>query len=424
MIFRNVKDWMPFFLVPIRISAVYPNRFTRLCLRNRRSNKRDSDSNRRGSMLLLASAAFFALVGLAGLCINIAYLELIRTEQRLATDSAAKAALVVLGQTQSASQSRLAAKTIANMHRIGGKSVVLDDADIQIGTSTIQPNGSFAFTPTSSNSSVVTNSVRVNSNLNRLSGGGIPLIVMPQMFGTGNFTAQQSAISTRIEMDVCLVVDRSGSMSWSLGATPFTYPGDLAGQSPLQNYFKLPHATLSRWAALSSSVDVFLSVLNEAPIPTRVALASYSSNFTFGIWTSTVASVDEPLTTTYPSIKTRMNAIATNPLIGNTNIAAGLREGVNALTDPTRSRITSCKAIVLLTDGIKTQGDDPVALATMAREMNIRIHTIAFSAQADVNLMQQVAQAGGGQCYVAPTAASLTTAFRTIAATLPNMLTE
>jgi Ca-activated chloride channel homolog len=213
-------------------------------------------------------------------------------------------------------------------------------------------------------------------------------------------------------------------MSWSLGATPFTYPGDLAGQSPLQNYFKLPHATLSRWAALSSSVDVFLSVLNEAPIPTRVALASYSSNFTFGIWTSTVASVDEPLTTTYPSIKTRMNAIATNPLIGNTNIAAGLREGVNALTDPTRSRITSCKAIVLLTDGIKTQGDDPVALATMAREMNIRIHTIAFSAQADVNLMQQVAQAGGGQCYVAPTAASLTTAFRTIAATLPNMLTE
>ena len=87
-------------------------------------------------------------------------------------------------------------------------------------------------------------------------------------------------------------------------------------------------------------------------------------------------------------------------------------------------RVTSCKAIVLLTDGILTQGDDPVALATTAREMNIRIHTIAFSAQADVALMRQVAQAGGGQCYVAPDAASLEATFRTIAATLPNMLTE
>ena len=56
--------------------------------------------------------------------------------------------------------------------------------------------------------------------------------------------------------------------------------------------------------------------------------------------------------------------------------------------------------------------------------MNIRTHTIAFSAQADVALMQRVAQAGGGQCYVAPDAASLEAAFRTIAATLPNMLTE
>jgi Mg-chelatase subunit ChlD len=137
-----------------------------------------------------------------------------------------------------------------------------------------------------------------------------------------------------------------------------------------------------------------------------------------------VASIDQTLTTDYTTINSRLNTIASQPLIGNTNIAAGLREGVNALMDPARAKITSCKSIVLLTDGILSQGDDPVALATAAREMNIRIHTIAFSAQADVALMRRVAQAGGGQCYVAPDAASLTAAFRTIAATLPNMLTE
>lgn len=389
-------------------------------IRRSRSRKR----LRRGSILVLAGAAFFALVALAGLSINVAYMELVRSEQRLVTDAAAKGALVVLGQSQSPTQAKTAAKTLAALHRVAGRPVILDDSDIQIGTSAGNPNGTYSFNETSSTSSVVTNSVRVRSDLSKMAGGGVPTVMLPQLMGVTTFTSDQSAVSTRIDMDVCLVVDRSGSMAWSLGSTAFAYPGDLAGKSPIQNYFQLAHPTLSRWASLKSSVDIFNGVLNEAPIKTRVALASYSSNFTFGIWTSVVASIDQPLTTNYSSITNRMTSIATQPLIGNTNIAAGLREGVNALTDPSLMRVTSCKAIVLLTDGILTQGDDPVALATTAREMNIRIHTIAFSAQADVALMRQVAQAGGGQCYVAPDAASLEATFRTIAATLPNMLTE
>jgi len=379
---------------------------------------------RRGSILLLAGAAFFTLVALAGLSINIAYMELVRSEQRLATDAAAKAALVVLGQSQSSAQARQAARTIAALHRIGGKPVLLTDSNIQIGTSIGNPNGTYTFSQSNSNSSVVTNSVRIQSNLSQVQGGSVPLIILPSMMGLDSFVSEQSAVSTRIDMDVCLVVDRSGSMAWTLGSVPFTYPGILAGKSPIQNYFQLPHPTLSRWASLTSSVGVFSNVLNEAPIKTRVALASYSSNFTFGIWTSVVASVDQKLTVDYTSLSQKLNALATQPLIGNTNISAGLREGVNALTDPALTRITSCKSIILLTDGIVTQGEDPVVLATTAREMNIRIHTIAFSAQADVALMQRVAQAGGGQCYIAPNAASLEAAFRTIAATLPNMLTE
>jgi Ca-activated chloride channel homolog len=395
--------------------------FRNAILHARKTKQRPT--GRRGSIFVLAGASFFAMAGLAGLCINVSYMELIRSEQRLATDAAAKAALVVLGQSQSPAQARQAAQTIAALHRIGGKPVILADSDIKIGASAAQSNGQFQFSETSSTSSVITNSIRVTSSLDRLP-GGVPLIVMPQMMGRNSYTAEQSAASTRIEMDVCLVVDRSGSMAWSLGPTPFAYPGDLAGKSPIQNYFQLPHASLSRWAALSSSIDTFISVLQESPIRSRVSLASYASNFTFGIWTSSVASVDQTLTTDYTKIRQKMNALATQPLIGNTNIAAGLREGVNSLTDPVLSRVTSSRSIVLLTDGIMSQGDDPVALATLARTMNIRTHTIAFSSQADVALMRRVAQAGGGNCYVAPDAAALTAAFRTIAATLPNMLTE
>lgn len=381
-------------------------------------------SSRKGSLFLFATAAFLALGGLAALAINIAYMEMLRIEQRVATDAAAKSAMVILGQTQSREQAIATAKSIAALHRVAGRPVQLQDSDIQIGASVMRANRAFQFTEVPGDSAAITNSVRVGCSLNRVVEGGVPVIMMPQMMGNAKYQLEQFTTATRNEMDVCIVVDRSGSMAWSLGSQPFEYPGDLAGKSPIQNYFELPHPTLSRWAALRDAMDVFVTVLEEAPIKSRVALASYSSNFTFGIWSSVVASIDEPLTTTYSLIPARLDTIAQQPLIGNTNIAAGLREGINALTDPSTSRITSSKAIILLTDGVKTQGDDPVELADYARQMNIRIHTIAFSAQADIPLMTSIAHTGGGQCYVAPNARSLTETFRTIAATLPNMLTE
>ncbi len=388
------------------------------------ANRRRSRS-RRGALAPLACIVLFAMLGVMGLSINIAYIELVRTEQRLATDAAAKAALVVLGQTQSAASARAAAIRIASLHRVGGQPLKLTDAEIESGSSVLQSSGTYAFTPVvDANNTAVINSIRINSNLSRMNGGGVSLVMMPQLMGMNTYTASQSGIATRIDMDVCLVVDRSGSMAWDLSSKPFSYPGTLNGKSAMQNYFQLPHPTLSRWAALRNSVDIFITVLNENPIKTRVSLASYSSNFTFGVYSSSVASLDQSLTTNYASLTAAMKKISSQPLIGNTNIAAGLREGISSLTDPNLAKRTSFKTIILLTDGVMSQGDDPVGLAASARTMNIRTHTIAFSAQADVNLMQKVAQAGGGQSYVAPDAASLKTTFKTIAATLPNMLTN
>ncbi len=380
---------------------------------------------RRGALVPFACIVLVMMVTLAGLCVNIAYIELVRTEQRLGTDAAAKGALVVLGQSQSVSEARAKAIELAALHRVAGVPLLVTDADVQIGTSIPQNNGSYSFQATPIDSpNETTNSIRVNSDLSRRSGGGVTLAMVPNLMGRNYFAATQFATATRIEMDVCLVVDRSGSMAWDMGSTKFTYPGELQGKSAIQNYFQLPHPTLSRWAALRGAIDVFLDVLDDGPVETRVGMASYSSNFTFGVFESTVASLEQPLTRDYSTIAPHMVNLASQPLIGNTNIAAGLREGINALRDPSLVRITSSKSIILLTDGILSQGDDPVVLAQYARGLNIRIHTIAFSDQADVQLMQRVAQAGGGQCYVAPDAATLTSVFRTIASTLPNMLTD
>gem|GEM_PF-259081 len=409
---------------PDSLLRVVPPQAIRLFQAGFITNRRRS-RNRRGALVPLACIVLFAMLGIMGLSINIAYIELVRTEQRLATDAAAKAALVVLGQSQSVPSARAAGVRVASLHRVGGQPLKLADSDIESGSSMLQSDGTYAFTPVAdTNNTAVINSIRINSNLSRLNGGGVSLVMMPQLMGMNTYNTAQSGIATRIDMDVCLVVDRSGSMAWDLSSQKFSYPGALKGKSAMQNYFELPHPTLSRWAALRSSVNIFMTVLNENPIKTRVSLASYSSNFTFGVYTSSVASLDQSLTTNYASITAAMDRLSSQPLIGNTNIAAGLREGINSLTDPNLAKRTSFKTLILLTDGVISQGDDPVLLATSARNMNIRIHTIAFSAQADVNLIHKIAQAGGGQSYVAPDAASLKKTFKTIAATLPNMLTN
>ena len=80
--------------------------------------------------------------------------------------------------------------------------------------------------------------------------------------------------------------------------------------------------------------------------------------------------------------------------------------------------------LILLTDGIITQGDDPVALAALALTQNIKVHTITFSAQADQALMEQVAIAGGGTFHHAPDSATLHAIFQQLAETLPAMLVQ
>lgn len=365
---------------------------------------------------------FVAIALVCGYSINLAYMELVRSEQRLATDASAKAASVILGKTQSADQARVTAKTVASKHMVAGRSFTLSDSDIVFGVCDRQADNSLKFTAGSRGN--LLNAVKIDSDLKNVSNGGASLLVFPNVFQNKKFDVNLETVATRVDLDVCVVIDRSGSMAWDLTNVPWSYPGTLQGQSTIQNYFQPPHPTLSRWAALTTAVNSFLTVVKANPFDVHVSMASYSSNFTFGVYSSVVATLDQALTNDYTSIGSKLTTYGATPLIGNTNIAAGLREGINSLTDTTKIRTTACKTLILITDGVMTQGDDPVTLAALAKQSNIRVHTIAFSAQADVNLMRNIAAAGGGNAYVAPDAATLNAAFREIAETLPAMIAK
>ncbi len=370
---------------------------------------------------MVLSAFMLAMLSvIAALCMNTAYISLAKTEMRLASDAAAKAASIHYGMTGDMEASRLRARQICQKHDVAGAPLQIRNIDVQFGRANPTPSGRYEFVVGGQPS----NSTQVHTSFVRRDGEVAALPALGQFLGREEFVLEEYSIATRVDNDICLVVDRSGSMAWDLTDDAYSYPGELNGHSIIQNYFLPPHATLSRWAALSTAIDTFLTVLDQNPYQPRVSLVSYASNFEFGLFTSTVSSIDQSLTIDFDSIRTHLATIASRPLIGNTNIAAGLRDGINTLAAEGTSRPHATHNIVLLTDGKMTQGDDPVALAAVALTQNIKVHTITFSDQADQELMLQVATAGGGSHYHAPDAAALITIFATLAETLPAMLIQ
>ena len=375
---------------------------------------------RRGSIVVLAGFILAMVSVIGALCLNTAYIELSKSEMRLATDAAAKAASIKLGQTGDETEARTIAKQICKKHDVAGEALKLKNNSVAFGQAQVQADGTYSF----AEGVTPYNAVQVTASFVKRANGTAALPALSGFLGRDEFELEQVSIASRIDNDICLVVDRSGSMGWDLTDQEFSYPAELNGGSAIQNYFLPPHATLSRWAALDSAVDSFLSVLENNPYEPRVGLVSYASNFDFGTFSSTVSSIDQELTHDFSLIRSAVQAVGSGPVIGNTNIAAGLRDGINVLNSQSSSRPNASHNIVLLTDGIMTQGDDPVALAATALEQNISVHTVTFSSQADQDLMIEVAAAGGGSHYHAPDAATLTTIFETLAETLPAMLIE
>lgn len=374
--------------------------------------------NRTGTIMVLSAFVLAMLSIIAALCMNSAYISLAKAEMRLASDAAAKAASITYGLTGDIAAARLRGRQICQRHTVAGAPLQIRNIDVDFGHASPDANGNYTFTV----NGTPTNSTQVHASFVRRAGSVAALPALGQFLDREEFELEEYSIATRVDNDICLVVDRSGSMAWDLTNDPYSYPGELHGRSIIQNYFLPPHATGSRWAALKSSVDSFLTVLDSNPYHPRVSLVSYASNFEFGLYNSVVSSIDQPLTYNFGEVRTKMSQLGTKPLIGNTNIAAGLRDGISTLIGTGMARSTATHNLVLLTDGVMTQGDDPVELATLAQSQNIKVHTITFSSQADQALMQAVATAGGGNHYHAPDAATLHVIFQQLAETLPAML--
>ncbi len=382
---------------------------------------RNSQARRReGSIVILSAIIITMLVVVAGLTINLTQLATAKSEIRMASDAAAKAGAVILGQTQDVDAARTVAKQIANKHRVNGTQLKLFNSDVQIGNSEPGDDGQYVFRE----GQLPLNSVRIDARMDEDGRTG-PGAYFMSYLTPKNFQLNYQSIATRVDHDVCLVIDRSGSMAWDMSGTEWRYPASTDGteRSIIQRYFEPPHPTDSRWAALSRSTELFLEEIEALPIEVQVGLVSYSSNFNFGLYHSDASTIESELTTEYEGLQDSVARIGQDPIIGNTNIASGMQSAVTVLLGED-SRITAKATMIVLTDGIGNQGTDPVGVATAAAAANITVNTITFSDQADQATMQQVATAGGGRHYHAPDEAALRVIFQKLAQTLPAVLTN
>jgi Ca-activated chloride channel family protein len=201
---------------------------------------------RQGTIVVLAAIVITSLIIVGGVAINLTQLATARTEIRLASDAAAKAGAVVLGQTQDPDQARAAARSIAARHEVATMSMHISDIDVQFGNSARTESGEFNFQVNQS----PLNSVRVNTRIAQDALTTEGSFFMTGFLNPDTFSLDYTSIATRVDHDLCLVVDRSGSMAWDMSNVAWQYPVDVTNPetSIIQNYFKVPHPTLSRWS--------------------------------------------------------------------------------------------------------------------------------------------------------------------------------
>ncbi len=392
---------------------------------------------RRGAASVLIAAMLLVFLIAAAMSIDFAYMQLVRTELRTATDAAAKAGAEALARTQDPNAAKAAAVAYANLNKVGGRTFQINPNDVTLGRVTGQSDGTWKFTA----NTTPYNSVRVNSKI----GNGGATSAYPTFFGGAlghpDFKTSQQATAGQQEVEICLCLDRSGSMMFDMSGSDWSYaspnPNWYASRHYTstfdRNYCSPPHPTLSRWAVLQNAVRIFLDEAGQFQYPPRTAVVTWSNSMSLPYHPFTnYNTVDTDLNLPSPasfswannrtSVENCLTTRAASPLGGGTNLSAGLDRAVQILTG-TNGRALSQKIIILLTDGQWNAGRDPVLAAQNASTAGITIHTVSMLTSSQATLTQ-VANMTGGEYYPTSNAAQLQQAFRDIAKSLPIVLTD
>lgn len=356
---------------------------------------------RHASTLALLTVILPVVLTVAAFSINVVYMELARTQLQINTDVATRAAGRVLARTADKAQALAAAERIMQLNSFGQTKLSLGANNISFGASTRTSELSrYEFVPDDN-----ANAVRFETN---------GKVKVPMLFPTPGITVDfrpiKQAISTQTEIDMVLVLDRSGSMAFSSYEVAGNYQ-PAAAPSGWTFGDVVPPA--SRWLDAVGSVNNFLRYLSTTVHDERVGLVTYSN----------AEASDCQLDSNYFALHMALDNYSQHFQGGATNISDAILAGAKVLSQKKTARPWATRVMIVLTDGIWTAGIDPAITAELAAGQQINIYTITYANEADQVKMQQVASIGGGKHFHATNGAELTEAFKAIAERLPTLLT-
>lgn len=378
----------------------------------------------------------FVFVVTTAITVDYAYMQLVRTELRSATDAAAKAGAEALSRTQNPTQAKKEAVHYAACNSVGGRPFQLTEDDVLVGRVQLSDSGRWEF----QDGATPPNAVRINARTgNGAAQPAVPLF-FSRVLGSSGFTPSHQATAGQQEVEVCLCLDRSGSMNFDMSGREFAFPPNNPRLSRFkkwgvewQNLLSPPHPTGSRWAALRNAIREFFKEASNYNSGPRTSLVTWASDYKMPIrpYTNyTAASNDYPLpsrigfdwTVNSNTIEGIVDTKGNSPIMGGTNLSAGLDQAIKSLTGPNSNSFAS-KVIVLLTDGEWNEGRSPILSAYEAKEQSIIVHCVSMLTQTQSDLAQ-IAAITGGRYYSTQNAQELKDAFSDIAKSLPVVLTE
>lgn len=125
-------------------------------------------------MLVLVAVVIVALLAMTMFTVDVAYMQLVRTELRAATDASAKAGMEALRRTQDTEAAIDAAIATAAANKVGGRSLTLTADQIEFGLAFRNVDNSVSFNA----GQLPYTAVRVNSAMTESSAAGpVPLFL-------------------------------------------------------------------------------------------------------------------------------------------------------------------------------------------------------------------------------------------------------
>jgi Mg-chelatase subunit ChlD len=179
---------------------------------------------RNGAILPLFAFLLPVLLIFCGFAINLAYMQMVSTDIKIATDAAAHAGGRSMSIEQSTDAAIAKAEEIAQANTIGGRVLSIgnglsDELHVGFGLSQRGDNGYGMYQFTEISKADVDNRVRRANSVSVTTNAYLPLVFQSMNFSAfggsmTNFGVLRRSIATQVDRDIALVLDRSGSMLW------------------------------------------------------------------------------------------------------------------------------------------------------------------------------------------------------------------